>query len=115
MSIYIASKAKHGARWRTLRASGVPIISSWIDESEPGQTVSFPLLWVRNIREAASARVLIAYNEPGESPKGSLVEVGAALGAGNPVLWVGPSEGQTVVEHPLVTLCSSLEEALGLV
>ena len=58
--IYIASKAKHGPRWRALRSVGVPIISTWIDESDPA---SLAELWLRNASEALWADVLIAYRE----------------------------------------------------
>ena len=114
VGIYIASKAKHGARWLLLRAQGVPILSSWIDEYAPGATASYADLWTRNVCEAASAPALVVYVEGGEVLKGALVEVGAALASGRPVFWVGPHDGQTVAQHPLVTLCRTLKEALDL-
>jgi hypothetical protein len=115
--IYIASKAKHGRLWRDLRASGVPIISTWIDESEPGQTADWGDLWTRALREASSAAAGVVYNEPDERMKGGLVEIGAALCAGVPLFWAGPSddpEGKeyTVIRHPLVVRCASLDHAL---
>jgi hypothetical protein len=45
--IYIASKTVHAARWRDLRAQGLPIISTWIDEAEIGATGDWPDLWHR--------------------------------------------------------------------
>jgi len=117
--IYIASKAKHGPRWRALRANGVPIISTWIDESEAGATDDWGDLWSRSISEASGAAAFIVYNEPGEAMKGALSEIGAALLAGVPVLWVGPDADlsgseYTVVRHPLVLHAASLDEAVDL-
>jgi len=110
--IYMASKAKHGPRWRQLRAAGWPILSTWIDECEVGKTVDWSDLWTRNIREASEARVLIAYHEPGETMKGALTEIGAALANGRAVLWVGPGKEYTAWNHPLVIPCSTVAEAL---
>lgn len=116
-SIYIASKAKHGERWKALRAEGMPIISTWIDECGDGETSDWSDLWVRSIIEASSASALIVYNEPGERMKGALSEIGAALAGGVPVYWVGPDsdpEGKeyTVIRHPNVSQCESLEQAI---
>jgi hypothetical protein len=117
--IYIASKAKHGWMWLNLRATGLPIISTWINESEPGQTDDWSDLWSRNLTEASSASAIVVYNEPGERMKGALVEVGAALARGVPVFWYGPRhdpEGKeyTVARYPLVRVCGSLGQAIRL-
>jgi hypothetical protein len=111
--IYIASKAKHGPRWRALRAGGARIVSTWIDESGPGETADFADLWLRNVTEAVWADVLIAYREPGETMKGALVEIGAHLARGGArVFWVGEEDGYTVFRHPCVRAFSSFDEAL---
>ena len=117
--IYIASKAKHGQRWRALRADGVPIISTWIDESGEGETADWGGLWMRSIREASGATAVVVYNEPEERMKGALVEIGAALSHNVPVFWSGPDRDPedkeyTVVRHPLVTRCASLGQAVRL-
>jgi hypothetical protein len=116
--IYIASKAKHGWRWRQLRDSGLPIVSSWIDESGDGQTTDWSDLWNRNVSEASAALALIVYNESGEQMKGALVEIGSALAFGVPVFWVGTyhdldGKEYTVVRHRLVTRCLSLTHAIN--
>lgn len=111
--IYIASKAKHGPRWVALRGAGAPITSTWIDEHEEGATTDWSDLWDRCIAEASSAAVMVVYVEPGEVHKGSLVELGAALHAGVPVLWVGP-EYSTAPRHRLVTKVSSIDLAMSL-
>jgi hypothetical protein len=89
--IYVASRAsipERGIMWRSLRARGARISSSWIDEDGPGETNSFSELWARIQREIASSDRLVLYVEPYDFPlKGALVEVGMALALGKPV-WV---------------------------
>lgn len=112
--IYTASRVRHANKWLKLRGEGVPIVATWIDEAGVGQTDNYPDLWRRCIEEAASAEAVLVYAEEGDSLKGALVEVGAALGSGTPVFCVGPMEGSWV-QHPLVARCESLESALGLI
>jgi hypothetical protein len=113
--IYIASRTRHAARWRALRASGVPIISTWIYEAGEGETSDWAELWERCVREASSCRGLILFAEPPEDDclSGALVEAGVALGAGVPVYVVGESKSiRKFVRHPLVKRCSTVEEAI---
>lgn len=90
--IYMASKTAHAPEWRRLRAEGLPIISTWIDEAGKGETACFTDLWQRCVDEAATASVVIVYRQPGEVLKGAFVEAGAALACGVPVLAVGCDE-----------------------
>lgn len=113
MSLYIASKSKHGPRWRALRASGVAINSTWIDESGEGETSDWEGLWRRCIAEATGATAVILYCEPGEILKGAYVEVGAALAFDVPVFVVGEPAG-SFWRHRLVTRCETMEIALRL-
>lgn len=111
--IYFASKVEHAARWRELRARGVPIVSTWIDEAGPGDSGGrYADLWIRCINEASCAGCLIAYAEPGEVMKGALAEIGAALAHGVPVIYVGPAMDKGVIKHPLVTLAPDIESAI---
>jgi len=112
--IYIASKTVHAPKWKALRAQGVPIISTWIDEAGVGETASFADLWTRCVSEASRASALVVYAEPGEVLKGGLVEVGAALASGNPVFAVGKQSGWSFTSHTLVTECESIEHAIDL-
>ena len=108
---YIASKTAHAARWKALRAAGVPIISTWIDEAGVGESSDLGDLWRRCIGEAAGATCLVVYREPGEVLKGAFVEVGAALAAGRKVYAVGMDD-LTVAHHAGVVRCASLDEAI---
>lgn len=103
--IYVASKAVHGHEWRALRASGYPILSTWIDESDLGQTNDWTDLWIRCVREASQAAALVLIRRDQETLKGALVEVGAALANGVPVLAVG-IEDLSVRHHPGVIRCA---------
>jgi hypothetical protein len=77
--IYIASKATWAQRWRDLRADGFRIVSSWIDQAEPGSTHDWDDLWAACISEAAECDIFILFREQGEAHSGTLVELGAAL------------------------------------
>lgn len=110
--IYFASKVEHAPRWRELRARGVPIVSTWIDEAGPGDSGDYGDLWTRCVSEAAHAAGLIAYAEPGEVMKGALAEIGAALAHGVPVIYVGPAMDKGVTKHPLVSLAPDIESAI---
>lgn len=106
MNLYVASKAHHGKMWQSYRAAyalfGVHIISTWIDESEAGQTRDKSDLWVRCIGEAHRCDMLLAYHEEGEVWKGALVEIGAALAGGKLVYFVGDMRIGSWTNHPLV-------------
>jgi len=114
--IYFASKTVHAAKWRELRAAGCPINSTWIDEAEKGQSRDLTDLWRRCIDESCRASVLIAYREPSEVLKGTLVEIGAALATGGPVMLVGfddrDAPAYSFRHHTQVVICKSLEDAL---
>lgn len=115
-TVYVASKVRHAPRWRALRAAGrVRVVSTWIDEAGPGQTEDFPDLWRRCVAEAAAADATVVYGEPGETLKGALVEVGAALAAGKPVYAVGDlDDNGTWRLHPLVVRVETVDDALAL-
>jgi hypothetical protein len=110
MGIYVASKVKHADAWKRLRAQGVPIISTWIDEAGVGESASLSDLWARCIFESSRADALIIYCEPGEVLKGAWVELGAALSAGVPVYAVGIQEF-TVSHHKGIEHCDDLVDA----
>lgn len=112
--IYVASKSQHGATWRSMRDLGYPICSTWIDESEAGQTEDWSELWRRCLSESTTADALILYAEDGESLVGAFVEVGAALSTGKPVLYVGPENvARNLLRHPNVRRVGSLDEAFA--
>ena len=117
--IYIASRTHHAHMWLSLRAEGVPICSTWIDEAGDDASPDLSDLWVRCLAEASFCDVLIAYIGFADLPvKGVLVEVGAALASGRPVLLVRDPEHCDKIgswpNHPSVTLCDSLSTALQL-
>lgn len=113
--IYIASKVKHAQKWRHLRATGAPIISSWIDEAGEGQTTSYDELAERCLREVMDSKAVILYCEPGDVLKGVLIEVGAALAANTQVYCVGTCESisRIFARHPLWIFAKSVENAIA--
>jgi hypothetical protein len=111
-TIYTASKTQHAEKWKALRASGVNVISTWIDEAGPGESSCMIDLWKRCVTEASGADALIVYAEQGDILKGGYVEVGCALANGVPVFVVGPVQGSWV-NHPMVTACADLAETVA--
>jgi hypothetical protein len=88
---YVASRTRHAAMWRAVRAEGYRINSTWIDEAGPGQTADMAELWERIAREVSQSALLVLYIEPEDFPlKGALVEVGMAIGSLIPVHVVAP-------------------------
>ena len=61
MRIYTASKVKHAHLWRELRGQGYPVISTWIDEAESGESSSHEELSSRCLREVAKAGAVLLY------------------------------------------------------
>jgi hypothetical protein len=98
--IYPASKSHHGHWWRALRACGLPISPDchWIDWSynEPGAPEpsddDWRAHWGNCISAAANADVLVFLDLPGETAKGALVEMGAALALGRQVFLVSEAD-----------------------
>lgn len=126
--IYVASRAsapERPAMWRGLRDAGWPIVSTWIDEADEGQTGSFTELWERIEREIRGSCGLVIYAEPEDFPlKGAYIEVGIALGAGLPVAVVLPRVSLeprsdrpigSWIRHPRVTVCETLDEARDII
>jgi len=113
--IYTASKTCHAAKWLALRASGVDINSTWIDEAGEGQSTDLSDLAERCIKEAAQCDFLLLYCEPHEVLKGALFEAGAALGAGRIVVCVGTCANwsDTFAKHPNWTFAKSIEDAVA--
>jgi hypothetical protein len=110
--IYIASKTKHAERWRNLRASGVPVIATWIDEAGEGESQDLHDLWRRCLSEASNAAAIIVYREPDDVLKGGWIELGAAASHGVPVFAVG-IEQFTIARHRGIQHFATFDEALA--
>lgn len=112
--IYVASRSELGPMWQDFRRrAGYPIISTWIDESGPGETTDLGDLWRRCVDEASVCDALVAYHRKGDVWKGAFIEIGVALAAGAEVFVAGDPPGSWV-NHHLVTRCLSPEHGLRL-
>jgi hypothetical protein len=118
ITVAVASKAKHYSWWQSLRAAGVPIISTWIDwpHNVAGTPVpdalSWQARWERNLSDAGAADALIFLDLPGENQCGAIAEMAAALALGKHVLLV--SENWWSIEHHRrVRKFSRLEDAIA--
>lgn len=116
---YVASKVQHATMWKQHRDQGVPIVSTWIDEAEPGQTKDLGELWVRIKEEIRRCDGLVFYAAPNELLKGAFVEVGMALALDKPVVAVINMrlEGRTHypigswLDHPQVMRAPTVTDA----
>jgi hypothetical protein len=113
--IYVASRTRYAGMWRGLRAIGAPIAASWIEWTDTPTALRDH--WVQSITEVGDAAALIVYcggaiagEEP--LPETALLEIGGALARGVPVFVVGPLVG-TWMQHPLVTRCVSMDDAIA--
>lgn len=126
--IYIASRAsvpERAALWRAYRRRGVVLTSTWIDEAGEGQTEDLSELWERIVFEVAAADRLVLYAEAEDFPlKGAFIEVGIALGLQKPItvclpnVELQPRSFRPIgswVNHPKVTRCDNIDQAMGLV
>lgn len=125
MRIYVASRAsipERSAMWRQLRADGVNIVSSWIDEAGSGETANLSEHWQNICKEIISSERLILYVQETDFPlKGAFVEVGIALGHSIPVCVVTPDCNFSTpsyrpigswITHPLVRVMRNMQQAL---
>jgi len=87
-SICIASRVKHASAWRALRDDHrVRIVSTWIDEAEPGRTANRGELVRQCLREAAEADTCVLYvDRNGSLPGEALGAAFVALHANKPVI-----------------------------
>lgn len=114
--IYVASKIKHAPKWRAYREAGFPIVSTWIDEAEEGQSSSYIDLWLRCVQEASNCACLIAYREQGEKLTGALIEIGCALAGPRLVLLTGHWDDfkqTSFTHHPIVQPVPNVNTAMS--
>jgi hypothetical protein len=116
MKVYIASKTCHWPHWQALRAAGVHVISSWIDQpfnhddSDPDPD-TWSEHWAKCVQEASDADVVLLYASNGEKHHGSLIEMGAGLAMGKRIFLVG-GESWSIRHHPRVRVFSTLADAV---
>ena len=110
--VYTASKTRHALIWRNLRDSGIPIISTWIDEAGEGESGDLNDLWERCISESMRCKVMIIYRHETDALKGAWVELGAALAAGVPHILAVGLEGFTIAKSKRITHFNDLDAAI---
>lgn len=120
-AIYVASRASVPdlpEMWKRARAEGAPIISSWIDEAGPGQTLDVGGFWEAQVfDEIRACTGLVLYVRDGDAPlKGAIGEACAALILGKPVVIVAEDcDSRAVlgswIAHRLVMRRNTIREA----
>jgi len=108
---YVASKVRHADYWQKLRASGVNIISTWIDEAGKGQTFDVAELASRCINEIKKCDALILLVYADETVQGALIEVGVAMAYNKPIYCVARLNRFSIFDHhPLWTRFNCIGE-----
>ena len=118
--IYCASPFHRASMWRngTVVPPSIEIVSTWHDHdyglTEPTLTADdFAQHWLTDLREIRQAHLVVAYAENRDRPQGTLVEIGAALGQGKPVILVGNYTWSNWSHHPLVNHFLTFREAFA--
>lgn len=109
LRMFVSSKTKHREDWKRLRVElakeGVcQVTASWLDQ---GDGVPLGEVWEGVMRDLRGAGAMLLWAGEGEDLKGSLVELGMALGFGVPVYAAVPAgyaERYTALHHPGVWL-----------
>ena len=116
MVFYVSSKVKYASIWRDLRERGISINSTWIDQIGPTDDIDLVMLSKQCIKEASEADALLLYTEHDDLLKGALLECGASLAAGHPVICIGSGKSISHVftRHPLWFSAANIDDAVAL-
>lgn len=95
IKVYISAKLEHAPKLAALKQDGFHINARWIDLAKVGRERMKPVThWQQeNFDDIAMAHFVIMYLEPGDKLKGSLFEIGYAIGIGKKVWIAGDGHG----------------------
>ena len=110
--VYFASKVKHYQKWIAFSHPQIAVSSTWMHHAY--NVRDWPEHWARIIAEIDNSDFLIAYHEPGETPKGALIEIGLAMARGIPIYAINFGSEHTWQWHVRVEIVSSVDEAIAL-
>lgn len=122
LKIYTASRFTKGNIWlQILKDKDFKHVfnARWLRHFEIG-TKETPeraqVFWVENLEDIADADMVLYFAEEDDLMGGALIEVGAALAYGKPVMVVGSNRShRSWVYHPLIRQCDSLDEAMEII
>jgi hypothetical protein len=112
---YVSSKLKHADMWK---ASDLAIVSTWpyTHERIRGQK-ALSRMWDIYLRQIKTCEAFVLYLEPGETPKGCLIEMGVAMVHSKPIfiIWEGDlaqleDKLGTAIHHESVSIVHCIEE-----
>lgn len=84
IKVYISAKLEHAAKLAALQVDGFHINARWIEMADLGRKRMKPVThWQQeNFDDIGAAHFFILYAEPSDQLKGSLFEIGYAVGIG---------------------------------
>ena len=124
--VYLAASAPNGPALRYLTTThDLPVHASWLNHEGPiPDGIEGARFWQTCIAEAVTASaLLLVLPSPEDRPRGALIEAGAALGAGVPVIMCGRCDDLTpsttgsdiaFAKHPNWHVVADLHEGLTL-
>jgi nucleoside 2-deoxyribosyltransferase len=117
--VYTASCTQHASLWQTLVSDWLEVhfTARWALVHAPANVPEShaKVFWSQDLADVLASDVVLIYAEEGDQLRGALVEAGAALGAGRPVLAVGPDAAfGSWACHPLVHRLADLQGARAL-
>lgn len=121
IKVYTASKLSDASKWESHRASaataGVKFHARWLDHvrrSTPDTAEFAKVFWVEDIDDVKAADYIFVLANEQYHLRGALVEAGAALCAGVPVVLIGETwDWGTWQYHPgVIAKVSTIDEAI---
>lgn len=120
--VYTASKLRHAEMWRALNdsVSGVFFHARWLKHTKmgaPDEAEHAVEFWKEDIEDVKTADVVLIYASDDDVLRGALVEAGAAIALGIPVVLAGDNESfGTWQYHPgVVYRTPMLHEAIDFI
>lgn len=98
IKVYISAKLEHAAKLAALKVDGFHINARWIEMADAGRKRLKPVThWQQeNFDDIETAHFFLLYVEPSDDLKGSLFEIGYAVGIGKKCWIAGDGHGVEV-------------------
>jgi hypothetical protein len=99
IKVYTSAKLEHAAKLKAVSQDGFHFNARWLDTADAGRQRLKPVThWQQeNFDDIVAAHFFLLYVEPGDHLKGSLVEIGYAIGRGKKCWIAGDGNGVDVI------------------
>lgn len=99
IKVYTSAKVEHADKLKAVNQDGFHFNARWLDTADVGRQRLKPVThWQQeNFDDITAAHFFLLYVEPGDKLKGSLVEIGYAIGIGKKCWVAGDGHGVDIV------------------